>query len=626
MFKNIWKKLRKNNSHNERGSVLTVSLIVMVVLASSVAAITQVTANQLQNTSITLDTINDESTGKMLIKQSITELRLFLDPEELPNGSFDTSEYTALLASFETNYGVIVTDVSGTDGFELFRSTEDNGESRAFRFAIPLDTGNDLVMYSYVSTAGAAIEEIEVMDFSIATNGDIILNGGYYKNASFFADNIRFGQVSPYIKKTNNGNTLTPAITPAATLAQAISQEYFPEFSWWGEQAEIYYTSSFTYCGATCFDVAPTIEDNFVINENLYEDIIGSALDTGNIPDMTIIGDFFGGYDLDQTILDYITKDGPTLDREISNTLSLDTVGQDILDYYSGEEEETCEWVRRNNRWRYICTWGASANQYTDITNLDSFTPQSANETIEYGAIYDGDLIVNRNLTLENNDTETLIVNGDLIFQNTRDIKVTGMIVVLGDLIFEGETVEIVGGFYVTGESRFNFLEGYGIESGDNNEDWSFSLFSKKSVIVESMWESHYSNPFVRRMDWYIYTDESIYIDAVNSMMDIEGNFHARALGLNGPFITLENESQVQIHGIIINSFNGYIDDDGNVYRNYFTERFTINALNESGSSGGGGGWGWGNISPGFDEEPDYDPLIVSQGEYSFETSEFSIE
>ena len=624
MFKKFRLKLKSNTTRNQTGSVLTVSLIVMVVLAASVATITQVTANQLQNTSIRIESIKDVSSGEMMIQQAVGELRTFLDPKSEPQGLVGSSAYDDLFDKFAADYDVFVTDVSGQEGFTNF-VTNEYGTSIAYKFVYKLDTGKDLVKYAYTSSAGTVDSDIEVMDFSLATNGDIIANGGYYKNASLYATNIRFGQVSPYIERTNFGNTLTPALTPVSTLHRALTQEYFPEFRWGGVNAQVYYSDSFTYCGATCFNVGTSIDDNFVIDEDAYEPIIGSLLETGNIPPAKIQGDFFGDYNLTDTILSYVKNDGPTKSRKINADLTLETLGQEIIDHYSGEAVESCYKVWKN-KWKYVwvCSEQPSSKQYTNITDNEDFDPRTQNETLDYSAIYDGDLVIKKDFTMSNIDTETLVVNGNLTFKNTRDINVTGMIVVLGDLIFEGESVEFSGGFYVTGESRFNFKEGYGIISGSRQNDWSFSLYSKKSVIVESVWETHYSNPYTPTIDWYVYTDESIYIDSVNSNLDVEGNFHARALGLEGPFITLENKSQVQIHGIVINAFNGYINKYGTPYFDYWTERFTLNADNDISNNGNGNGWG--NISPGFIEEPNYDPLVVSNGAFNFETSEFTIE
>lgn len=606
MFK-ITSNISKHKS-NIRGSVLTVSLIVMVVLAASVSAIAQITANQLANTSIRLDDINDENTGKRLIQQSIAEFEAFLDPDMAPDGELDSIEFNTMLANFAVNYDVAVTNVSGTEGFENFGVTIE-GESRAYRFAYTLDTGNLLVMYAFMSTVGIATEELDPFDFSLATNGDLILNGGFYRNAGFFGSNIRFGFVSPYISSA----TGLPSLTTEYSFTWALSKNYFPDFNGDGNSANVYYSNSYTYCVTTCFDLGATANDNFIIEESEYIDIEGSSLETGIINDDKIITDFFGSYSFNNAVVEYVKNIGPTDNLTILDTLTINNMATVVMNN-SGVPGEDCMMIKVKGKWVEVCTLIPSIEPYTDVTNELSFDPSSETEFIDFGGVFDGDLTINHDFIMGDLGNETFVVTGDLVFNNTTDIILEGMIVVLGDLLFEGESVEISGGFYVLGESRFNFDEGEGVEYPGNNAEYYFSLYSKKSIFIDSMWESHNSNPLFEEIRFVAYTEESIFVDAVNSALEIDGVLFAHAKGINPPYLMLEDESSIQVHGIFINTFNGHINSSGIPIENRNTERFQLSIITKA------------NIIDSFLELPPFDTIAVSEGVYSFERSEFSQE
>ncbi len=546
-LKNLMKKFESNN----RGSALTTSIVVMIVITLSVTAITNITINQLRSTSIKLDIVNEENIAKRLIQQAIGEFEVY-------PGDFDTYEASEISNVLST-YGIVVTNVSSQ-----FGSTQ-SGVARVYKFSYTLDSGTILSMYSFASPSGSTADDFEPYSFSMATNGTLMLNGGYIENASLFGDDIHFGYVSPYIQRTNGGATLTPALTPEGSDA-------YPDFDGAGEHANVIFNSSYTYCGSTCFTVGPTISDEFVMEESEFIDITTSALETGVISDRNVVGDFFGSFDYDSHLISYVRTDGPTDFDVITDVMTYATIGSVVL-ANSGPPVDIGGGA-----------YDPSTEPYTDVTLHVPFSPSTEAEVLDFGAVYDGNLIINEDFTMQGLNSETFVVNGDLDFQNTTDITVSGMIVVLGDLTFSGQSVAIEGGFYVTGETVVEFEWGYGFEDAGAMAQWGFSLIARDNVIVESLWESHTSSALPNQWDWYIYTEESIYIDAVNSRLNIRGVFFAAARENSANQIFIEDESALRVNGIFINSYRGRIRNNGSALpsNNVLRNSFYLSIVNQS--------------------------------------------
>lgn len=184
------------------------------------------------------------------------------------------------------------------------------------------------------------------------------------------------------------------------------------------------------------------------------------------------------------------------------------------------------------------------------------------------------------------------------------------------------------GTVYPTGGTKIDFNQGEGIYTSKTK---GFTLLSKDSVYINSMFESHVDViPSSDVLRAFIYSEESIIVDAVNSQVNLEGALLARAQSASTSAtyvsewnIQTKNTNSEVIHGILINSFRGYIDqyNNGNeVSRDTGDSdwnRFKISALT-------------GTLDENFDNIPGFDFLVTvnpeEEGSYYFQTSEFIYE
>jgi hypothetical protein len=200
--------------------------------------------------------------------------------------------------------------------------------------------------------------------------------------------------------------------------------------------------------------------------------------------------------------------------------------------------------------------------------------------------------------------TETFIVDGDLTIDNTGDITISAFIVVLGDLYFTGDNVTVSGGFYVTGETYMQFNDGEGFVN-INGQGYSFALLTMDNVIVESLFH-HNDNKKpsnATTFNWFVYTEESIFIDAVNNQMAINGVLFAAAKGNSGNEIPIEDELGNPIRGIVVHAFDGYIRSNGaETYVNNHNS-FDFDPMQEA------------SLQDEFIQLPEFELLAVSEGD-----------
>ncbi len=74
MFKNLKKLFKNTIVNNNRGSALSVSLIVITILTFTIANITSISVNLAASTNVSSENIVDENTAKGLIRVTIDEL------------------------------------------------------------------------------------------------------------------------------------------------------------------------------------------------------------------------------------------------------------------------------------------------------------------------------------------------------------------------------------------------------------------------------------------------------------------------------------------------------------------------------------------------------------------------
>ena len=136
------------------------------------------------------------------------------------------------------------------------------------------------------------------------------------------------------------------------------------------------------------------------------------------------------------------------------------------------------------------------------------------------------------------------------------------------------------------------------------------------ATLKYGIYENHVSSAQAGMFSAFFYTEESIYIDAVNSRLYFEGSLFARALGVSGNPIFYDDESAQQINGIIVNSYRGYINGSGSAVPSTSDDAngFYIEKIDSA------------NYQDRFYNIPVFESLIHNPGTYIFDKSEWYIE
>lgn len=538
MMKLMRKIFSNKITNNQKGSSLAITIIVIAVLAFSITSITTMTVNLSGATTAELRAVNNESIAKGLITAAIDEFQTFIDADGLPE-DFDT---LAIL----TKYNVLAADV--TIQFPDFGDI--NGViSSVFKFEYGLTNGDTLYKLVYVSSSGTAFETDKPLEFGLATEGDLILNGGYYDEVKMFGENIYLSKMAPWQEDELDYVGTTHLISPSSSGA-------YPTLTDNGDQSEMFFGTDYKYCASSCFSVTEDGSNPYVINKQNYTDVQGSSLpDQGDIQSEHITS-FFSYFDFEVFALEYATETLPTDGRSITDSISLATFDDVIRDNMD------------------VITYKANGKKvqsypntpYVDITNDPNYNYSTSNENLKFGAVYDayqhgGTLEINNDSKIKDFDDEGLIVLGDLVLNNTdsgKEAKMEGTYFVTGDLYLNGFDLDFNRiTFIVLGETIIDFEYGYGFTSDKKNFD--LSIVGQDNIRIEGLWEDYGTNS-PKKVTMLMYTEESIYMNMVASKLVIEGSILARATGNSANPIFIDDNTGDPINGIVINSFRGYVN------------------------------------------------------------------
>ena len=384
--------------------------------------------------------------------------------------------------------------------------------------------------------------------FSLVTAGDLILNGGSYDIPSLYANNIYLGGQSPYLLDQNKYDQ---HITPSTGA-------FYPIFNDEND-TKMFYNEEYQYCEDNCL----TINQEglpFTINKNQYQDVLGSNLPNQGEHQDVKLDSFFQAFDFEDFFLEFLYEESakdqntlpsfPTMDN--FKSLIMDNAGR--VDYSTNKKGKVTN-VRLPN------------TLFADITNDALFHTLKHSQNIS--VVHDGDLHLRNQLDIGSENT--LIVFGDLIldsipFNNHKDYAITGSVIVTGDVLFQGESMNFSQSILTLGQVIFDFDKGHGLDNtkGGNNDTPNFNgltVLAKDNIKILSMYDDDRSY-FNGNKNFYafMYTEESIFIDGLNSRMVLEGSFYAKAKGQSNDPIFYQDEEGNQINGIIINSYSGYLN------------------------------------------------------------------
>lgn len=522
MLKRIYKWLSKKS--NQKGSTLTITLAVIAVISASAVAVTGLTINLAGQTNSQINSVNDEATGKALITEMINEFQAYVDAQA------QTSGYSPSISD--------VTFQEVTSQFPDFGTST----SQVFKFSYLLSNGNTLYKYAYVSSTGSSANTDTPLEFQLATEGDLILNSGYYEDSKIYADNIYVSDQAVWeeddVVYEYAGIYEDYRITPSSST--------YPTFSGGNDPSELYYKTSYKYCNGNCFTVTEDMSSPFVLKTAIYNDVEGSQLaDQGVVSDVTIT-DFFTDFTFGDFVIDMVTNTMPTNGTSINGSISSYSV-------------ENVEAFVRANMGAPFRNNGRSDRPYSEVTNFNRYTPWSNNETIRYSYAYDGDLLISNDHTVTDYENEGLVVLGNLTINNTDtrdDLYLRGTYLVTGNLEIIGDDIDINrAAFIVLGQTYIDLSYGGEIETQGNN--YELTILSGDTIFFEGNAEDYLlSDPVT--FTGFLYSETSIWIDCVESKMSFEGSIYARASeDTNYPIPMIDDEGN-QVHGIVINSYKGY--------------------------------------------------------------------
>ncbi len=589
MFKKLWKFIKSNkilNTGNEKGNVLIVALMVITVLTFSVSSITAYSVNLASNTTNELEDVNDENEGKAKIKLAIDEFRDYIRTSEGDYTSYINVEIPIVL----TNYNVTVTDE--TDNIEGYGVNGDK-ESRAFKFAYTLTDGDVLIMYCFVSNFGSTVENFNPFDYTMGTNGDLVMNSGYYDEINLFGNEVYLAGEAPYVVNGGTSQNVTPQ-----------SSEVFPVLTTSGPST-IFYNYAYKYCEGSCFITNGTA-DPFVFNQSNYIDVEGSALpDQGTVSEM-LISDFFGTFNFNDYAVEWVRDIAPMGSRTLPSFA--------FADLETTVLANSSPLTTKVQGKKTIAQWPSNVDFVDITTNISyvDFQSDFKQGNKYYSMVYNGDLHITD--TIKIFDDESLLIFGDLYLDATAAQNIEGALLVTGDLYIQGGMKDFEGSIMVFGETFINFDLGNGITT--NGANIGFTLMAKDNIHFEEHYESHTSSAATSQITLFMYTEESIFIDAVNSRINMSGTLYARAQGNSGNNIFMEYESSAPVGGIIINSYRGYINGSGTAIPNVSdtSHGFSITVENNY------------NYQDRFVNIPTFDSIVVTLGEWDFFNSEFTIE
>lgn len=558
---------------SKKGSVLPVTLIVIAVLTLAITLTTRLTLQTASNTQREVDKIHSRNSGEGLINESVLLMQSFInDNRSFPDGAYIDLVYqgTGLDAGYGSDNLVEVDDVSDEHSAEGYG---DFGELRIhlYRFSFQLESGKTLVRYLHATTGDSSVDSYDPFSYNIGTNGDLIIGGGYYKDANFFADNMYISKIASFQNDILGTLDRTPA-----------SNSEFPVFE--GETL-VTLNGDISVCSDwTCFNRNDDINRKVKVYTDNYTDLI-TTLDTyPSIDDVNVV-DYFGDWSFEDFIVDYVTQKGVSDNGESFTDANPATGAIDPITL-----ENLGEAVANNTNsvrcifFGWICI--RNDNSYKDITG-------DRDEMFDfplYSMYYGNDLLIDESLRIrypeDLHDETALFVDGDLTIDmnGATGQRLSANIIVNGDLLITGNTFDIQGVLIVLGETIIDFDDGHGFTTDENNwwtshgngllnfiYSWlgdpalihdGYTFLSQDNIYINNYYSQNTGPKVDKDFGVFMYTEESIYIDGVNSNFHIDGSLYARAMGAipaNDMNIIMKPSNE-QFRGIFISSYQGYIN------------------------------------------------------------------
>lgn len=509
---------------NQKGSILSVAFIIMVVLSFSLTSLTAYTIRTVQNTERTMESNISKNEAKRIISQAMNDFRYgfddteglndFLndfDEEENPFDGFGDPDYyiegeliPELLDRYAADEGDsllnIKFDETKFDDIEISNDVK----AASFKFSYNYDDNRDIVRYLHVTNHGVQYEEFNAFRFTIGTNQNLAINGGEY----FTGD----GEGEAY-----GGRILDNHI--------AVD---FNDFSDYGD----------TFTGNY-----PAGEPGSMISYNYQRCIESHGCVSINDNSITLnIDEYDGPYSPDNENKDFVSDLFMDFDLEPFYFRKF----KDFIDINEVAHEPITQ-----------------TNYIDELPNIDQFESYNNDDVINEATLHSGDLELDTNETLEVNDI--LVIDGDLTISSIEELIGDGILFVTGDVYFGtddsplNQDVEMSLALFSKGKVSIHFNNDYGLYSETVSD--GATLFALDNILIFNSSLERAQGLGNRKNSLFIFTQNSIFVDASNYPFEITGPLYAQGKGDGLDFINIkENDEIIPFKGIYINSYN---DGDG---------------------------------------------------------------
>lgn len=557
---------------NQRGSVLTVAIVMVAILTFSLTSLSAYTLRTAENTSRSVERNFSENVAKRSIDQAMNDLefgmRDILEEEGMEYfkglGEDDWQDLE-LINEIEADTGVVIEED------EESRYSTDEFIVRKFLIIYPREDGRDMVRELYLSNHTVFLRDNEdAFLFSVGTDGTLAINGGNYAGS----DNI-YGQtiLAGHDTVIRNADGSYDIDRPGkGNLPGGAEDSYFS-------------TRDLRYCpeGEECLQFKEDTDDKFVF-EN-YQDIRDHEDFSDDFEYRQYYDNIFGGFDFDNYF--FTTFDSKIDDLSGISRNNYDAVLSDGLDegvFYDLSEDEDYETV-------------------DDELQVDSMP------ILPFDTLVDGDARFDFENPIDFNGN-TLIIHGDLTIERMDELSQETEIFVTGDIHIEkSHNMRLFGNLYALGEIVVDFEGETGFENpGPGPKSEGGALIADGHIrILNSYSAKDEHGGTSTRVPLFILSRQSVLIHATDKT-HFGGTVFALAQGdpLDNHYVRNDEGELEALSGIVIHS----LKNDGPIADGApFAWSETYDPNNNGGGGGGGPPWGGNGPPPwsGPGTDPDSD-------------------
>ena len=526
---------------NEKGSVMTVAVIMIALLSFSLTSVTAYTFRTAENTNRVIEDNTTDSNAKRLVSEALVrferEINALVEEHglEIYREFDDNYEDEAIIEEIEADLGVAIRLAP-----EKYDSEDvlEGVHARAYRIAYPISESREIVRYIYFTDYGVEYEEFDAFTYSIGSSENVVLNGGeYLESADVYGSHLYAGFSTAY--KDSEGDY---QVVEAGTYN-------FPS----GDDATFTAPNYYEAQSGSLVLYADT-EGRLVVDSDAYSEPAA--------PDGEFFSDLFMGFDFDRMFYNKLAE----LMEEDDDAYETGTF-DDIENYFTQKKET------------------AVIEEITeDITGTTDYT-------LDNSQVKFSDTHINLSGNTLDLNGNTLVILGDLTLQDAGAITSPGEIYVFGDVhLLNNRDLEMSANVFTTGEVTVDFDEGTGFNISQGQTKEGFGLFAKGNILFER--NTTLANASGARTAIFILSESSVKMDSAIQDMHFGGAIYAQGKGDGLSDVLMEKDGQLEpFQGLLINSYHGTIDAD--------TGETSPSDTDDDDGPGGGGGQGNPGVNPG---------------------------